>query len=203
MATGLTRQRRPLRELLREAAASPHARLDTSFTAHVGTVSGYVFLLQTLESFHCSADPLLAAWVAGSTAAPAVSIPERTPGLQSDLVHLGVGPRSPLDLSDLPHDRATGLLTDGAGLALLYVAAGSSIGARVVLRQLDDGIPANARTGLAQGASPASAGLWRTTLGVLGAVACPPVEADATRTCRLVFEALCARSDSALHASTP
>lgn len=202
MATPPSVQRQPLRELLREAGAVPHARLDATFTAQLDSVPGYVCLLQTLESFHSSADALLATWVAGSVAAPAVTIPRRTAALASDLLRLGVDPRPPIDLTGLPCDPATGLLTDGTGLALLYVTAGSSVGARVLLRQLPPAIPTDARAGVVEGAGPACAGLWRTTLMALGAVAPDAVAADATRSCRLVFEALCATSDP-LSATAP
>lgn len=194
MATEFSGGRRPLRELLREAGAAPHARLDASFAAHSGTVAGYICLLQTLESFHCSADRALGSWVAGSPAAPAVTIPARAEALRSDMLRLGASPGLPVDLSGLPRDSTTGLLTEGAGLALLYVLAGSSIGARVILRQLSDVVPADAPVGLSEGASPECARLWQTTLVALNAVAPHGVRADATYTCRLVFEILCAHS---------
>ncbi|MCU1693714.1 MAG: hypothetical protein JWM64_2805 [Frankiales bacterium] len=203
MATELTRRRRTLRDRLREAGAVPHARLDAAFTADLHSAPGYARLLQALESFHSSADPLLASWVAGSPAAPAVTVVRRTAALRSDLLRLGVDPRPPVDLSGLPRDRAIGLLTDGAGLALLYVTAGSSIGARVVLRQLPETVPADVRTGLTEGAGPVCARAWRTTLLALDVEPSPAVTADATDGCELVFQALCVAAGAVACAVAP
>lgn len=192
--TDETGPHRPLREVLREAGAAPHAQLDAVFTAHLSSVAGYIYLLQTLESFHRSSDVALSSWVAGSGTAPDVTVPERSAALRRDLLRLGSRARPPLDLSDLPRDPRTGLLTTGAGLALLYVVAGSSIGARIVLRQLSDVVPADARAGLREGAGPAGSRLWQATLVALGSVASPAVMKDATTSCRLLFEALRGRA---------
>lgn len=196
MATRPTGARPPLRASLRTASAAPHARLDAAFAVRTGSVSGYAALLQVLHRFHTSADPLLTAWAAGSPAAPTVTVPEREAALRRDLLALDVAPLPPADLSVLPRDAASGLLTAGAGLGLLYVVAGSSVGARVLLRQLPPAVPVQARAGLAEGAGEASAQLWRTTVQALAAVASSAVTEDATRSCRLAFDVLCACSEA-------
>lgn len=197
MSTQVTRERRSLRQALQEAGAEPHAQLDAAFAVRTGSVSGYAGLLQVLQSFHSSADPLLTAWVVGSSRAPSVTVPDRAAALTRGLLALDIEALVPADLGGLPRDQGTGLLTDGAGLGLLYVVAGSSLGARVVLRQLPVAVPAHVRAGLGGAAGPAGAQLWRTTLAALAVTASTVVTEDATLGCRLAFAALCAASDAA------
>ena len=126
--------------------------------------------------FHTTADPLLQHWVRTSTAAPHVVIPSRARGLAGDLAVLGHSIGGPISLAELLR-RPDGGVTDPAGLALLYVVAGSSIGARFILRNLAENIPPAARLGLADCASAGSAELWRTTLIVLAS----PVDVSVCR----------------------
>ena len=88
--------------------------------------------------------------------------------------------------------RPGGVVTDPAGLALLDVVAGSSIGARVVLASLGDDIDPAARLGLSEGASPTSAALWRQTLSVLSGPVDASFAGPAAAACELVFRSLLA-----------
>ena len=168
-----------------------HRELDQTFSAQVQSTDSYAGLLQLLHSLHTTADPLLQAWVTSSSAAPHVVIPTRAGALTRDLTLLGFPPAEPVCLEHLPRHR-DGVLTDPAGLALLYVVAGSSIGARVILRSLTDTIARGARLGLTQGASDASAELWRHTLVALAAPVDASVSDPAATACQLIFRTLLA-----------
>ena len=182
---------RPLREVLRDAGSADHQQLDQIFAAAPQRAGDYARLLQLLHSLHTAADPLLQAWVATSSMAPHVVIPTRSTAFARDLALLGYSPRPPIALVELPH-RPGGVVTDPAGLALLYVVAGSSIGARVVLASLGDDIDAAARLGLSEGASPTSAALWRQTLSVLSGPVDDSFAGPAAAACQLVFRSLLA-----------
>lgn len=147
----------------------------------------YIRLLQVLHALHAEADPLLERWVRTSQSFRHLTIATRMPALASDLTALGMPPLERIQLHDLPRT-SPGLLTDPAGVALLYVIAGSSIGARVILRSLPLSVPQNARNGLTQGASTQSAALWSGLLTLLARPA-PAIEAaSAHASCSLVFE---------------
>ena len=180
---------RPLRDVLREASRTAHSRLDATFADQLESTNGYVGLLRLLQAFHASADPLLQDWVRISTAAPNVVIPSRASVLAGDLAFLGYPTGEPICLDGLPRSRG-GVPTDPAGLALLCVVAGSSIGARVILGSLTEDIPRAARLGLAEGASVTSAGLWRQTLKVLAIPVDASVSDPATAACQLIFKQL-------------
>jgi heme oxygenase len=155
---------------------------------------GYAHLLKVLHSFHCAADPLLQAWVISSPAAPDLVIPSRCAALGEDLAVLGSPTAPPISLDALPRRGPDGVLADPGGLALLYVVAGSSIGARVVLAGLSTAIPQTARRGLSEGASEASTELWRRTRAATAHPVSPDDTLAAAAACRQVFALLLARA---------
>lgn len=191
MVTGNLALMRPLREVLRDAGSAAHGQLDQIFATTLQGTGDYARLLQLLHSLHTTADPLLQAWVAASDTAPRVVIPTRSTALARDLSLLGYPTRPPIRLDELPR-RLGGVVTDPAGLALLYVVAGSSIGARVILASLGDDIDTAARLGLSEGASLTSAGLWRQTLSVLSTPVDASLADPAAAACQLVFGSLLA-----------
>jgi heme oxygenase len=155
----------------------------------------YARLVQLLHSLHTAADPLLVAWVKSSRACAHLSIPLRASGFASDLAALGVAPLPALSFTCLPRT-AAGTLTDPAGIGLLYVVAGSSLGARVLLRNLSSSVPLQARAGLEHGASPPSVQLWAAVITLLARPAPAADAVSGASACSSVFEALLAVSTS-------
>lgn len=149
----------------------------------------YLRLVQVLHALHAAADPLLTAWAKDSRTCGHLSIPLRAPSFAHDLTALSAAPLAQLSVSDLPRT-AAGRLTEPAGIGLLYVVAGSSLGARVLLRRLPRSVPLQARAGLEHGASAASVQLWAAVLTLLALPA--PVEDAATgaAVCSSVFDTL-------------
>lgn len=184
----MTAQAAPLRHALRAACQPDHQQLDRAFPAPLDA-TGYVTLLQVLGSLHRTADPLLTAWNSQSSRGVAAAPIPRGPALLEDLAALGQAPAAPLCLDGLAR-RSPGILTDPAGLGLLYVTAGSSVGARVSLRALPPAIPTRARRGLTLAASPASADLWRHTLIRLSEPADAAFAAEAVQAAQWTFRQL-------------
>ena len=155
-----------LRSALRRRTRGLHTRLDASLTGPDGRVAdlpGYLRLLTILHGLHAHADEPLARWAHRSPLASgldAALVPARADGYAADLATLGVeaDPVAPPPRTPVP---------DARGLALLYVVAGSSIGARVVLRGLPDVVPADARRGLTDAAGAPTTALWRQAQAVL------------------------------------
>jgi heme oxygenase len=185
---------RPLRDVLRDAAHLTHRRLDATLTDRLQAPDGYPHLLQVLHSFHSAADPLLQAWAATSPAAPDVEIPSRAGAFAADLAFLGLVTKPALPLDGLPRGSPGGVLTDPAGVALLYVVAGSSIGARVLLAGLPVAVAGAARLGLTEGASEGSAELWRRTLKATAVSAPSDTAVVAAAVCAQIFELLLMRA---------
>lgn len=190
--TGERSPRPPLRDVLRDASRTAHSCLDATLGDHLLGADGYPDLLRLLQAFHATADPLLEQWVRTSSTAPQVVAPLRAGAFASDLAVLGHSTGAPLALAGLSR-RPDGCVTDPAGLALLYVVAGSSIGARLILRSLAGNIPHAARHGLADCASAGSIELWRRTLVVLSVPVDPSVAAQAAAACQLIFRQLLVR----------
>jgi heme oxygenase len=150
---------RPALDVLRARTREPHRELDATLSGPDGRVvdtSGYVRLLTTLSSLHAHTDESLQAW-AGATpwvreALDPRLLPRRSTLYASDLTALGRP-----DLVVTPHREAC---DDARGLGHLYVVAGSSKGARVVLHGLRDDLAPDARRGL-EDAAHAGARLWR------------------------------------------
>lgn len=152
-------------EVLRVRTRKAHRELDDALTAPLGRIadrSGYLRLLTTLSSLHAHTDAPLGAWVSSTpwvrdSLDPAL-LPRRGALYAADLAALGHPDRA-------AQPRA-GVCDDARGLGYLYVVAGSSKGARVVLHQLPDGLGPDARRGLGD-AADAGARLWRESREVL------------------------------------
>jgi heme oxygenase len=152
-------------DVLRGRTRQVHQDLDDTLTAPLGRVtdpSGYLRLLTTLSSLHAHTDAPLGAWV---SATPWVRdridlalLPRRSALYASDLAALGHPDRAARPRAEV--------CDDARGLGYLYVVAGSSKGARLVLHQLPDGLGADARRGLGD-AADAGARLWRDCRQVL------------------------------------
>lgn len=151
--------------------------------------SDYVRIVQLLHALHTSADPLLVAWAKNSNTNAHLQIPLREPHFASDLQALGAAFLPRLSLNNLPRT-AAGQLTEPAGIGLLYVVAGSSLGARVLLRHLPHSVPPQARAGLEHAASPPSVQLWTAVLTLLALPAPPEQTNSAAAACSLIFDAL-------------
>lgn len=155
-----------LRTLLRDRTRELHHQLDTTLAGpdgRVGDVAGYVRVLTVLHALHRHADAALRHWAGTSPTADgldAASLPDRAPAYAADLARLGRPPRTVRTAGAAP-------VSDGRGLALLYLVAGSAAGARVLLRGLPASVPAAARTGLTDAAAPRSTTLWRDTCSLL------------------------------------
>lgn len=150
----------PALQALRDRTRTAHEQLDAALTGPGGRISDttdYVRLLTGLSSLHARTDEPLRAWTAGSDWARAhldpTDLPRRSALYASDLAALG------------EHDRAVApqatACDDGQALGFLYVVAGSTAGARLVLRGLPDDLAPHARAGLSDAAAPAGARLWR------------------------------------------
>lgn len=162
---GEASERMPALESLRLRTRRAHEDLDAALTAPAGRVSdlgGYVRLLSTLSALHAVTDEPLRAWV------------HRTPWVRGRLDPGLLPQRGALYAADLAAlgrpDRAVAARTDrcddARGLGHLYVVAGSSKGARVVLRHLPDDVAPEARRGL-HDAAEAGTRLWRDCQAVL------------------------------------
>ena len=156
----------PALRLLRQRTSSAHGVLDSGLAGddhRVDDVAGYVRLLTVLAELHASVERSLHHWV-GSTpwvreALAGAPLPSRAPLYADDLTSLGVA-------SPAPHPVET--YDDARGLATLYLLAGSSKGARVLLRGLPDDVAPGSRRGLNDAASRDSAVLWGAVVRVLG-----------------------------------
>ncbi len=156
----------PALRTLRDRTRTAHERLDAALTGPCGRISdttGYVRLLAGLSSLHARTDEPLQAWTAGSGWAAAhldpADLPQRTALYASDLATLGAVDRTAAPQSTV--------CDDGQALGFLYVVAGSTAGARLVLRGLPADLAPHARAGLSDAAAPAGARLWRDCRHVL------------------------------------
>lgn len=153
-------------DALRRRTRSAHEGLDTALSGPGGRIvdtAGYLRLLTTLSTLHAHTDEPLRRWAAGSGWVgdhldPDV-LPRRSPLYAADLARLGAAPRPPTP--------RTGPCDDGQALGLLYVVAGSTKGARMVLRGLPDDLAPDARAGLSDAAAPGAARLWQGCRSVL------------------------------------
>ena len=182
------------REVLRASSKTAHAVLDHALEPAASSRGDYTRLIQVLHALHAEADPLLARWVGTSPVVRHLRAPDRERALAADLTALGAAPLAPIALGDLP-TIAPGLLSDPAGIALLYVVAGSSLGARVILRRLPDSIPNTAREGLTRAASAQSAALWSDLIPLLARPAPPADAASARDVCSCLFARILERLD--------
>lgn len=154
-------------ETLRLRTRAAHEGLDATLSGPDGRIvdtAGYRRLLTTLATLHAHTDEPLRRWAATSGwlrdhLDPAV-LPRRSSLYASDLARLGVGGRA------VPTPRTTAC-DDGRGLGYLYVVAGSTKGARVVLRGLPADLAPDARAGLSDAAAPGAARLWQGCRSVL------------------------------------
>lgn len=153
--------------VLRARTRAAHEELDAALTTgeRVADTAAYVRLLTTLSSLHARTDEPLRSW-ASSTAwvretLDPEGLPRRAALYADDLAALG--------RADLAGDTRTEPCDDARGLGFLYVVAGSTKGARVVLRGLPDDLAPAARRGLSDAAGPAGARLWRDCRAVLTA----------------------------------
>jgi heme oxygenase len=159
--------RLPALETLRRRTRQAHQDLDSAFTSssgHVADAAGYLRLVTTLSSLHSRTDAPLRAWVRSTPwvrrALDPATLPRRSPLYASDLAALGHPQRAVPTLG--------GVCDDAQGLGYLYVVAGSSKGARVVLHHLPDHVAPDARRGLLD-AAEAGSRLWRDCRPVLTA----------------------------------
>jgi len=158
-----------LRSALRDRTRGLHGRLDAAMTGpegRVGDLPTYLRVVRTLHTMHAYVDRPLDHWAAASPLArdvPRELIPDRAAAYAADLRALGSEPA----LVTAPSAASGSSVPDARGLALLYLVAGSSIGARVVLAGLPAAVPAEARRGLTDAADPSSTRLWRTTQTLL------------------------------------
>lgn len=156
-------------DALRRRTRAAHEGLDAVLSGPGGRIvdtAGYVRLLGTLSSLHAHTDDVLHAWADRSDWVrdhldPAV-LPRRSALYASDLARVGAPERAAAAVTPGPDDR-----DDGRALGLLYVVAGSTKGARVVLRGLPDDLAPDARSGLTDAATPAGARLWQGCRSVL------------------------------------
>jgi heme oxygenase len=154
--------------VLRQRTSAAHARLDARLSGdehRVTDEASYARLLGVLTALHLTTERPLHAWVAGtpwvSAALAGVALPDRADLLAADLADLGV---PAVDSADGPAPT----YDDAQGLAVLYLLAGSSKGARVLLKGLPDHVAPGARRGLTDAASRDSALLWGAVVDVLG-----------------------------------
>lgn len=178
-----------LRSTLKDRTRGPHARLDAAMSGpdgRVGDLPTYLRVVRTLHTMHTYVDRPLAHWVATSPLAdgiPEELVPDRAAAYAADLRSLGVesSPAQAPPASWIP---------DARGLALLYLVAGSSIGARVILGGLPAAVPADARRGLTEAAAPSSTQLWRATQALLSQPVGPKLADAVTDEVCQVFELL-------------
>jgi heme oxygenase len=155
-----------LRSTLRDRTRGLHARLDGALAGPEGQVAdatAYLRIVRVMHALHTHADVPLARWAATSPLAdklPAALLPDRADAYAADLTALGADPER--TRASQPDD-----VDDARGLAMLYVLAGSAVGARVLLRGLPGAVRSDARQGLTDAASPAATHLWRATQAVL------------------------------------
>ncbi len=153
-------------QALRHRTRSAHEGLDTALSGpdrRIVDPAGYLRLLTTLATLHAHTDEPLHRWAAGpgwvnDHLDPAV-LPRRSELYASDLVRLGATPCTP--------QPRTGPCDDGQALGLLYVVAGSTKGARMVLRGLPVDLAPDARAGLTDAAAPGAVRLWQGCRRVL------------------------------------
>jgi hypothetical protein len=175
MATGETSVLPPVRRsgppdalrVLRERTSSPHAGLDAGLTGddrRVADEPSYLRLLHVLATLHAGVEAPLHEWVGVTPwvrdALGDVPLPARAGLFADDLVSLG---------ATAPDPHLAEEYDDAHGLATLYLLAGSSKGARVLLRGLPDDVAPGARRGLTDAASRDSARLWGAVVSLLGA----------------------------------
>ena len=152
--------------VLRERTTASHARLDAGLAGddqRVTDEASYVRLLQVLATLHAEVETPLHEWVETTPwvreALGDAPLPSRAALFADDLAGLGAAP---------PRETAPTTYDDARGLATLYLLAGSSKGARVLLRGLPDDVAPGARRGLTDAASRDSARLWGAVVGALG-----------------------------------
>ncbi|QIK65604.1 biliverdin-producing heme oxygenase [Nocardioides sp. HDW12B] len=156
----------PALDALRRRTRAAHEGLDAALSGPGGSIvdtAGYVRLLTTLSTLHAHTDEPLHGWAARSgwvsDHLDLAVLPRRRDLYASDLARLGASPR-PTTVRATPCD-------DGRALGLLYVVAGSTKGARMVLRGLPDDLAPDARAGLSDAAAPGAARLWQGCRSVL------------------------------------
>ena len=152
------RERLTALHLLRRRTTDAHHRLDAGLVGPDLTVrddATYVRLLRVLVHLHARTEAPLRSWV-GRTPwvrdrVEPMALPERTRLYSDDLRGLG----APVDLppADSPYD-------DAAGIAALYLLAGSTKGARALRSRLPDHVGAGCRLGLDDACSAGSRRLW-------------------------------------------
>jgi heme oxygenase len=152
--------------VLRDRTSSAHGALDSGLAGHdhrVDERDDYVRLLTVLAELHASVEGSLHRWVESTPwvreALGGATLPSRTHLYADDLASLG-------EQSPAPHPVET--YDDARGLACLYLLAGSSKGARVLLKGLPDDVAPGSRRGLGDAASRDSAVLWGAVVGLLG-----------------------------------
>lgn len=152
--------------LLRERTSSAHGALDAGLAGHdhlVDDLGDYVRLLTVLAELHASVEASLHHWVESTPwvreALAGATLPSRAAMYADDLASLG-------EPAPAPHPVET--YDDARGLACLYLLAGSSKGARVLLKGLPDHVAPASRRGLGDAASRDSAVLWGAVVGLLG-----------------------------------
>jgi len=115
---------------LRDATRAPHLRLEerTDILARVADRASRAAVVQAFSRFHAELEAVAAPWLSGL---PGLDFHarRRTPVLERDLAALGVAGAPPV-ASDL----AAGSV--GEALGLMYVAEGSTLGGRVIRREV-------------------------------------------------------------------
>jgi len=150
---------------LRRHTGRAHDSLDASLAddGRIVDVASYARLLTVLADLHGRAEDPLHSWVAA------------TPWARDSLAEAPLSRRAGLFAADLalvdaearpvapdpPYD-------DARGLAALYLLAGSTMGARVLLRSLPTEVAPQARTGLTDAASSGSSRTWRAVMAMFG-----------------------------------
>lgn len=152
------RERLTALQLLRRRTTHAHHRLDSGLVGEDLTVrddATYVRLLGVLSHLHARTEGPLRAWVARTPwvddrlgGAP---LPTRTALFAADLLALGADVDPPP--ADHPYD-------DAAGIAALYLLAGSTKGARALRSRLPHHVGVGCRRGLDDACSAGSRRLW-------------------------------------------
>jgi heme oxygenase len=134
-----------VRDQLRAATMEIHQALHHAapFAAiAAGTMdkTGYGALLQVLHRYHSHMAPFCDAG-ARALGAPALAVAHQTRimTLEADLSHLGLPQQNGTDF--FPGANDTGRDTPSFGAGCLYTVQGSTLGGKVIYRQLDDLLP--------------------------------------------------------------
>jgi heme oxygenase len=154
-----------MRLRLRDATAQQHRQVEhrIGLLDRAWTAQTYVQLLQAMRGLHAPLERRLAAMGWSGTA---IVMRERckTPWLEADLAHYGFYGTDLAECRDLP------LCEDVcAGLGVLYVLEGSTLGGQVILRslQMKLGISATAGGRFFAGYGALSGARWRSYLAEL------------------------------------